>query len=158
MTVTPKATVVPFVVRASGSGVSQQVEVDGAPGHTFRVDTYPAFGGRDASPSPLSYALGALSSCNQITASIVARELGITLGAWSFEVRGDLDTAVMVLGEQGNAAFDRVAVSAAVETDATAEQLDRLRSETERRCPVTQMVRRSVREYVSDWTARPLPA
>ncbi len=157
MNVRRKATVVPFVVRATGTGVAQQVVLDGDPGHTFQVDTYPAFGGRDAYPSPLSYTLGALSSCNQITGAIVAGELGIGLGAWSFEVRGDLDTAVMVSGGEGNAAFDRVAVTVTVQTDATEEQFARLKAETERRCPVTQMVRRSVAEYVSDWSRAPLP-
>ena len=158
MTVTPKATVVPFTVRAEGTGVGQTVTVAGDKPHSFTVDTYPAFGGRDASPSPLSYTLGALSSCNQITASIVARELGITLGAWTFEVVGDLDTAVMVLGADGNAAFDRVVVTASVETDATPEQFQRLRSETERRCPVTQLVARSVPDFTSEWGRLPLSA
>ena len=158
MSVRPKASVVPFVVHATGTGVAQQVQLDGDPGHVFQVDTYPAFGGKDAYPSPLSYTLGALSSCNQITGAIVAKELGIALGDWSFEVVGDLDTAVMVSGGEGNAAFDRVAVTATVQTDATDEQFTRLKAETERRCPVTQMVQRSVGEYVSDWTREPLPA
>lgn len=157
MSVTPKATVVPFTVTAAGSGVGQTVTVAGENAHQFLVDTYPAFGGRDASPSPLSYSLGALSSCNQITASIVAREQGIALGAWSFEVVGDLDTAVMVLGQAGNAAFDRVAVTVTVETDASDEQFATLKQETERRCPVTQLFSRSVEDFTSTWTARPLP-
>ena len=44
---------------------------------------------------------GALTSCNQVTGSLVARDLGITLGAWSFRIQGDLDTAVLVGGADG---------------------------------------------------------
>ena len=152
MATRPKASVVPFTHHAEGTGVGQQVTVGGDAGHVFDVDTYPAFGGADASPSPLSYVLGALSSCNQITASIVAKELGVTLGAWTFDVQGDLDTAVMVSGDEGNANFDAVTVRATVQTDADEETFEKLVAETERRCPVTQLFRRSGLDYTSDWT------
>ena len=64
-------------------------------GHEFDADAYPAFGGRDAAPSPLFYALGALTSCNQVTASLVAKDLGITLGEFTFRVQGDLDLSLI---------------------------------------------------------------
>jgi putative redox protein len=156
--VRPKATVVPFTHTASGTGVLQHVTVGGDAGHTFDVDTYPAFGGRDASPSPLSYVLAALSSCNQVTGSVVAKELGVALGAWSFDVRGDLDTAVMVRGADGDANFDAVTVTVSVETDADEATFERLAAETERRCPVTQLFRRSGLEYTSTWNRSALPA
>lgn len=54
-----KASVVPFTHHAEGTGVGQHVTVGGDAGHEFDVDTYPAFGGQDASPSPLSYVLAA---------------------------------------------------------------------------------------------------
>ncbi|KQS66676.1 OsmC family protein [Modestobacter sp. Leaf380] len=156
MATRPKSSVVPFTHHAEGTGVAQRVTVGGDAGHVVDVDTYPAFGGQDASPSPLSYLLAALSSCNQVTASIVAAELGITTGAWTFDVQGDLDTAVMVTGAEGNANFDAVTVRATVETDADAETFARFQAETERRCPVTQMFQRSGLEYSSDWTNAPL--
>ena len=157
-TVRPKASVVPFTHTASGTGVLQRVVVGGDAGHEFEVDTYPAFGGRDSSPSPLSYVLAALSSCNQVTGSVVAKELGITLGAWSFDVRGDLDTAVMVQGAEGDANFDAVTVTVSVETDADEATFERLAAETERRCPVTQLFRRSGLEYSSTWSRSVLAA
>jgi putative redox protein len=126
-------------------------------GHRFSTDAYPAFGGQDAAPSPLFYALGSLTSCNQVTATLVAKDLGIRLGNWSFEVQGDLDTSVLVGGADGNANFDRVTVHATVETDATDEQLATLVAETERRCPVTQLFKRSGVEWDNQWENAPLP-
>lgn len=155
MTISPKPTVVPFAVTASGTGVAQQLE---GGGHRFATDAYPAFGGHDDAPSPLFYALGALSSCNQVTASLVAKDLGITLGAWVFEVVGDLDTAVLVGGEDGNANFDKVVVRATVETDADESQFATLVSETERRCPVTQLFKRSGLAFDNVWTRTALAA
>lgn len=153
MAITPKSTVVPFVVTGSGTGVAQDLE---AGGHRFSTDAYPAFGGKDEAPSPLFYALASLSSCNQVTAALVAKDLGVTLGAWSFEVTGDLDTAVLVAGEEGNANFDKVSVRATVETDADEATFARLVSETERRCPVTQLFKRSGTEFDNRWTPAPI--
>lgn len=158
MALRPKASVVPFPLHAQGSGVAQTLTAGGEGGHVFRSDAYPAFGGADSAPSPLFYALGALTSCNQVTASLVAKDLGIALGEWVFDVQGDLDTTVFVGGEDGTASFDRVQVRATVQTDATDEQFARLVSETERRCPVTQLFRGSGVEFDNDWTRTDLPA
>ena len=155
MSTSRESSVVPFAVKGSGTGVYQNVE---AGGHTFAGDAFPAFGGDDAAPSPLFYALAALSSCNQVTAALVAKDLGISLGAWNFDVVGVLDTAVLVEGAEGNANFDRVTVRATVETDADATQFATLVSETERRCPVTQLYKRSGLEFDNAWTQRPLTA
>jgi putative redox protein len=149
---------VPFVLHATGTGVAQTLSTEGPVAHEFRTDAYPAFGGADTAPSPLFYALGALTSCNQVTAALVAKELGVRLGEWAFSVRGDLDTAVLVGGAAGNANFEAVEVQANVQTDATPEQFATLISETERRCPVTQLFRRSGLRYVNNWTAIELPA
>lgn len=148
MAVTPKSTV-PFAVSATGTGVAQALE---AGGHRFAADALPAFGGQDADPSPLYYALAALSSCNQVTGSLVAKDLGVAVGRWTFEVVGDLDPSVIAGGAEGNANFDKVTVRASVETDADDAQFAELVSETERRCPVTQLFRRSGLELDSAWT------
>ena len=154
MAVRPKESVVPFAVHGEGTGVAQTLT---AGGHEFHTDAYPAFGGADEAPSPLFYALGALTSCNQVTASLVAKDLGVQLGRWTFDIQGDLDTAVLVGGAEGNANFDRVEVTVSVETDASEEQFATLISETARRCPVTQLFERSGLELVNHWTRVDLP-
>lgn len=154
MSVAPNSTVVPFAILGSGSGVTQSIQ---AGAHQFSTDTYPAFGGKDEAPSPLFYALGALSSCSQITASLVAKDLGITLGEWTFEVVGDLDTSVLVGGADGNANFEKVAVRATVETDADEAAFERLVAETERRCPVAQLFKRSGLDFDNVWSNAALP-
>jgi uncharacterized OsmC-like protein len=149
---------VPFVVHAQGSGVAQTLTAKGDVDHTFHSDTLPAFGGADAAPSPLSYTLGSLAACHQVTGSLVARDLGLRLGEWRVEVQGDLDPSVIAAGADGNANFDRVTVRVSLESDATGEQFARLRAETERRCPVTQMFVRSGLAFDSTWEQRVLSA
>ena len=150
--------IVPFSVTGRGTGVAQEVVVGGDQAHSFVSDTYPAFGGADSAPSPLAYTLGALTSCNQIAAQLVAKDLGVTLGEFTFSARGDFDPAVFVGGAEGNANFDAVTVQASVQTDADEPTFATLVSELERRCPVTQLFKRSGLEFTSSWTALPLAA
>jgi uncharacterized OsmC-like protein len=147
---------VPFNVAGIGTGVAQNLTVSGEKAHTFTADTYPAFGGTDAAPSPLAYTLGALTSCNQITAHLVAQDLGVTLGEFIFTAQGDLDPSVLVDGADGNANFEAVTITATVETDADADTFETLVSELERRCPLTQLFQRSGLDYTSTWTAKAL--
>lgn len=153
----PNSTVVPFIVRGEGTGVAQKIVAAGTARHTFHADAYPAFGGADAAPSPLFYTLGSLSACNQVTSSLVAKDLGLQLGALTIEVQGDLDVRVLVQGAEGNANFDRVTVRATLETDADEAQFAHLVSEIERRCPVTQMFKRSGLHFDNQWTRAALP-
>lgn len=148
---------VTFSVTGSGSGVRQDVDVVGS-GHLVKSDAYEAFGGKDEFPSPLAYALTALTTCNQVTASIVAKELGIEVGAYEFAVDGDFDPTVMTTGRVADAAhpdtFSAVRLTAVVDTDAPQEQVERLGAEVERRCPVSALFRNAGTDLSSTWTAR----
>ena len=63
---------------------------------------------------------------------------------------------MFVGGADGNANFDAVTVDASVQTDADEATFEKLVSELERRCPVTQLFKRSGLDYVSTWKALPL--
>jgi putative redox protein len=151
--VRPKETLATFSVSSIGTGVAQTVRPGGST-HVIPVDAAPAFGGRDSAPSPISYALAALVSCSQVTAQIVAKDLGIKLESFAFELAADLDTAVLVGGSRdADANFERVSVDATIRTNATPEQFAALKLETERRCPIYQLFARSGVELVTNWRA-----
>ena len=148
---------VTFSVSASGTGVRQDVDVTGS-GHVIRSDAYEAFGGKDEFPSPLAYTLASLTTCNQVTASIVAKEQGIEIRSYSFEVAGDFNPTIMTTGsDKGDDSFHDVRLTATVDTDASQEQIAALGAEVERRCPVSALFRRAGTGLTSTWTAQ-LPA
>jgi uncharacterized OsmC-like protein len=152
----PKETVATFTVASHGTGVAQTVRPGGS-NHDIFVDAAPAFGGNDSAPSPISYALAALVSCSQVTAQIVAKDLGIKLESFAFDLSADLDTAVLVGGSQdGNANFESVVVDATIRTDATPAEFAALKAETERRCPIYQLFARSGVAVETTWRAEAL--
>ena len=148
----PKETIATFTLSSDGTGVAQTVRVNGS-AHAFSVDAAPAFGGRDSAPSPIAYALGALVSCSQVTAQLAAKSLGLRVERFHFDISADLDTAVLVGGAaEGNANFERVTVNARLATDASDADLQRLRAETERRCPIYQLFAGSGVDVTTVWT------
>ena len=149
----PKESIATFTLHAEGTGVAQTARPGGST-HDILIDAPSAFGGRDSAPSPLSYALASLVSCSQVTSQIVARELGIRLDGFTFDLSADLDTAVMVGGARdANPNFERVYVEATIRTNATPEQFAHLKEETERRCPVFALFSKSGIDITTDWRA-----
>ncbi|KAK3377593.1 OsmC family protein [Podospora didyma] len=148
---------IPVQVTGTGTGTVQSVAVKDKP-YTFQADTYTALGGTDASPSPVAYALASLSSCNQVTGFVVARDHGIRLGKWKIKVDGVLPTAVLVGGaKEGNPNWESVRLEVRVQTDLNAkgeEEEGRFRyfvDEVERRCPITQLFKLSGVRFESVW-------
>lgn len=143
---------VTFAVSGRGTGVAQTIAVDGAD-YTIETDAYPAFGGKDEHPSPLAYTLASLSSCNQVTSAIVAKELGVTIEHVRFDVAADFNPTTMTTGTDrpGETTFQNLRITAEIRSDATDEQLATLREETERRCPVSQLFAQAGVKITSDW-------
>lgn len=149
------SSVVNLAVSGEGTGVAQKI-VTGDGTHKFTADALPAFGGADTAPSPLFYVLAGLSSCTQVTGSLVAKDLGIKVGEWKVDVHAELDTAVLVAGADGNANFGSISGKVSVQTDADAEKFAKFAQETERRCPISQLYKRSGLKFEIPWENKPL--
>jgi uncharacterized OsmC-like protein len=151
MTTLPLVT---FRLTGTGSGVAQTIREEGSP-HVIQADAHPAFGGADQAPSPLAYALAALTSCTQVTSQIVARDLGLSLGEFTVALDAKLDPTVLATGAEGVSNFTRLTLDVTIETDADPALFERFGKEVDRRCPVSQLYRRSGVAVTSTWTARP---
>ncbi len=147
-----KLPAVRFRLSGEGTGVAQTIHEEGS-AHVIQTDAHPSFGGHDTAPSPLAYALAALTSCTQVTSQIVARDLGLTLGRFKVDVDARLDPTVLATGAEGVSNFTDLTLSTTIETDAAPELFRQFGSEVERRCPVSQLFRRSGVNVSAVWTA-----
>ena len=143
---------VTFRLTGEGTGVAQTIHEEGSE-HVIRADAHPAFGGADSAPSPLAYALSALTSCTQVTSQIVAKDLGLSLGRFKVSVDAKLDPTVLATGAEGVSNFTRLNLDVTVETSAASDIFQHFGSEVERRCPVTQLFHRSGVAVTTRWTA-----
>ena len=151
------ATLIPFALTTDGTGVLQHVAVSGGD-LRFSAEGHKSFGGTDSAPSPLDLALGALTSCTQVTSFIVASQRNATLGAWKIDLKAHFDAEVLATGAQGVSNFRDVHLTIEVETDLSGKDFEAFSADVERRCPVTQLFRGSGVAFSADWTAKPLAA
>lgn len=150
----PKSTTATFNLHSEGTGVAQTIHVGGSQ-HVIQADAAPAFGGEDAAPSPIAYALSALVSCSQVTAQLVAKEFGVALNRFEFDITADFDTAILVAGaKEGNPNFETIVIHAVIEADISDQQFEQLKLETERRCPIFQLFSRSGVNITNQWSIR----
>jgi len=150
---------IPLRIDGHGTGTIQTISVEGKP-YDFKADTYTLLGGLDSAPSPVSYSLASLSSCNQVTGFVVAKDHGIILGEWNVTVNGLLPTAVLVKGEQGNPNWESISIEARVQTNieggSESPDFQHFVAEVERRCPITQLFKLSGVPFSSKWVNEPL--
>lgn len=106
----------------------------------FATDEPVAHGGTGEGPSPLQTVLGALCGCEAVTFRRTADDLGFDYSSISFEAEFTID----IRGRMGTAEvrphFQTIRVRAVVDTPESAERLAEVAEETERRCPVFNLV------------------
>ena len=114
-----------------------------------------AQGGTGDGPSPLQAVLGALCGCESVTFSQTASELGLAYRGIEFQAEFKID----IRGKLGNRAvrphFHTVRVQAYVDTDASEEHLRAAVEETERRCPVFNLLADAKVRMEMQWVRRP---
>jgi uncharacterized OsmC-like protein len=97
-------------------------------------------GGTGTGPSPLQAVLGALCGCEAVTFSRTAAEYGFEYRGIEFEAEFKIDIRGRLGNRDVRPHFHSVRVLATVATRASEEALRAVVEETERRCPVFNLV------------------
>jgi uncharacterized OsmC-like protein len=113
-------------------------------------------GGTNEGPTPLQAVVGALCGCESVTFHRTAEERGFSYHGIAFEAEYRID----IRGRMGRRGirqhFQIVRVEAVVETDEPDEELASVVEETERRCPVFNLIRDADVRLEVRWVRRPL--
>jgi OsmC-like protein len=115
-------------------------------------DAGPVFDIIETDLSVLADCMASLLSFTQVTTKVVAREHGARVLDSRFDISAEL--GALHPGEQGEPRVAGLRLRAEITTDASADQLSRLRVETERRCPMIALLRRNGIPVTSQWTWR----
>lgn len=108
---------------------------------TFSVDEPTELGGTNAGPNPVEYLLGSLAGCLNVVGHAVAKEQDIEVRTIEIDIEGDLDPRKF-LGEsdEPRPGYQQVAVTLAVDSPATDDQLATWLEIVEERCPVSDTI------------------
>ena len=103
---------------------------------------HPATGGDGSAACSGDMLLDALVACAGVTLKAVATALGITLRGGTLTAKGDLDfRGTLGVSKDTPVGFANIRLELDLDTDATAEQIAKLISLTERYCVVYQTLR-----------------
>jgi len=139
----PDAAVITLKARGSlDEGISCKVET----GRAIAVaGLHPATGGSGHELCSGDMLLEALVACAGVTLRAVATAYGIDLRSGTVEAEGDLDfRGTLGVDKEAPVGFRAIRLTFHLDTDASAENLDKLLSTTERYCVVLQTLRKGV--------------
>lgn len=106
----------------------------------FATDEPESHGGTGEGPSPLQTVLGALCGCESVTFNRTATEYGFTYEGIVFEAEFTIDIRGRLGVDGVRPHFQTIRVEATVTTSESEERLAEVVEETERRCPVFNLV------------------
>jgi uncharacterized OsmC-like protein len=104
----------------------------------YAAEAHPGVGGPGAAACSGDLLLGALAACAQLTAQMVASNMGLADVGISVTVEGDLDLRGTLGTPEVPVGFQSIRLAFAIRGDVAPERLDRLRDRTERYCVVLQ--------------------
>lgn len=107
---------------------------------TFVTDEPVAHGGTGEGPSPLQAVLGALCGCESVTFNRTAHEFNFSYSGIEFEGTFTIDIRGRIGVEGVVPHFQSIRVQAVVSTPEPEERLRQAVEETERRCPVFNLI------------------
>lgn len=136
----PAAAVVTLRARGTlGEDVTCNVETGRA---LVEAGLHPATGGTGAAVCSGDMLLQALVACAGVTMNAVATALGIDVRTGSVTAEGDLDfRGTLGVARDAPVGFSSIRLRFVIDTDASADQLNKLRELTERYCVVYQTLR-----------------
>ena len=115
-------------------------EIDFGDFGTFATDEPESHGGTGEGPSPLQTVLGALCGCESVTFNRTASEMNFAYERIEFEAEFTIDIRGRLGVDGVRPHFQTIRVQATVTTSESEERLAQIVEETEKRCPVFNLV------------------
>lgn len=106
----------------------------------FVTDEPIAHGGTGEGPSPLQTVLGALCGCESVTFNRTSKDMGFSYEGIDFEAAFTIDIRGRLGMREVRPHFQTVKLQATVRTNESEEHLAQVVEETERRCPVFNLL------------------
>lgn len=119
---------------------------------SFRVSEPAALGGNNSGPNPFQYLIGAFQGCIAVVIETVAGEQGFTIDAVDIDITGTLDLRGFEGVEGVSPHFQTVTGAVRIKADLDFEQFTTLVTETERRCPIYNLIKDAGVTPEIEWT------
>lgn len=123
---------------------------------TVCIDEPLARGGTNLGLTPTETLVSALIGCTNVISQRIAHRDGVSFGDMTINATAKFDRRGVSLEEEIEAPFVSIALDITVKTDATEAQLDRIKTDLARFCPIAKMIRAAGTPITETWTVLPL--
>jgi len=113
-------------------------------------------GGSNLAPSPTETLMASLIGCTNVISNKIAKSMGVTFGQMKIDFSAQFDRRGTLLEHEVEHPFSDIVMDIEVQTDATPEQLETIKAELEKFCPIAKVIRASGVTITENWTAAPL--
>ena len=104
---------------------------------SFAIDEPESLGGTNAGPNPVELVLSSLAGCINVVVHMVAAERNVNIRGLRLTVEGDLDPSrLMGSPTDSRPGFSAIALTAEIDSDASADEITEILRIAETRCPV----------------------
>lgn len=123
---------------------------------TAVIDEPEARGGTNKGLTPTETLLSALIGCTNVISSRLAERDGLRLEGMEIAARASFDRRGAALEADVAVPFPAIALDITLRSDATPDQLDRLKRDLATHCPIARVLRAAGTEITETWTVTPL--
>lgn len=108
-------------------------------------------GGTNAGPTPTETIAAALIACTNVIGNKCAKKHGVEIGSLSIDAESTFDRRGTQLLEEIEVPFQKIILRISLVTDASDEQIEKVRSDLHRFCPVSKLIRNAGTEIEEEW-------
>ncbi|MBL4626999.1 MAG: OsmC family protein [Roseicyclus sp.] len=106
--------------------------------------------------SPTETLMSSLIGCTNVIAKRIAHGMGVEFGEMKIALSADFNRLGTMLQEEIETPFSNIVLDIEVATDATPEQLETIKSDLIKYCPVAKVFRAGGITITENWTPAPL--
>ena len=119
--------------------------------HEIVIDEPAARGGSDLGPTPIETMIASLLGCTNVILNRVAEKNHVEIKALSLEAEASFDRRGVMLQEEVAIPFPEIRLTINLTTRASDVEVERLKSDLGRYCPVSKVIRQSGTKLQEIW-------
>ena len=120
------------------------------------IDEPEARGGTNQGLTPTETLMASLIGCTNVISKRIAHKMGIELGEMDIQLSAKFDRRGTMLEEEINVPFSEGKMDIEIDTDATEEQINILKIDLAKFCPIAKVLRGSGVNIIENWIINPL--
>ncbi len=113
-------------------------------------------GGTNLGLAPTETLMASLIGCTNVISKRIAHGMGVEMGEMKINLSADFNRLGTLLMEEIDSPFSNVVLDIEVATNATPEQMDVIKTDLAKYCPVAKVFRGSGITVTENWTTTPL--